>query len=323
MTTRAPDIPSADQVATMLKAAGDPLRLQILRVLSNNAFGALELSEIFNMRQNAMSHHLKRLAGAELVTSRREGTHLFYRRSTADSGFDAMRGEIFAAADRIPLADDVLARIGRVEQERARCSREFFRQNADKFREQQDLIASYPQYGEAVVAMLERLPGRGEKAALEVGPGEGELLPDLHRRFARVTALDNSEAMLERSREFARGRELTAVDFVLGDTGAAVARGLRADVVTLNMVLHHTPAPAAVVADLARVLKPAGVLVITELCEHDQDWARSACGDLWLGFAPEELIRWAQDAGLRHCESEFLALKNGFRVQIHQFSNQP
>lgn len=311
---------TADSLATLLKAGGDPLRLQVLRVLNNNAFGALELSRIFDMRQNAMSHHLKLLTRAGLVTSRRESTHRFYRRNNGPIALEALRGEIYAAADRIPLPAGVEREIRAVEEARARSSAEFFRLNADKFREQQDLIARYPEYGEALVAIFDRMPADNRRSVLEVGPGEGELLADLHRCFARVTALDNSAAMLERSRRFADSRELNAIEFILGDTSTALDRRLRADVISLNMVLHHTPAPAAVVSDLARVLNDNGVLVVTELCEHDQDWAHTACGDLWLGFEPEELVRWARDAGLHQSGSEFLALKNGFRIQIHQFT---
>ena len=306
-------IAALDALAALMKAAGDPLRLEILRVLRNNAFGALELSDIFAMRQNAMSHHLKILTRAGLVTFRREGTHIFYRR-VSDGG-----GAILAALDAAPLADDILARIRAVEDARAAASREFFRANAAKFREQQDLIAGHPQYGAAVVAALDRLAGHREGTAVEVGPGEGELLVDLHRRFARVAALDNSAEMLERSRQFAAARGLGGIDFIHGDTATALADGLRGDVITLNMVLHHTPAPAAVIADLAKVLRPGGVLLVTELCQHDQDWARGACGDLWLGFEPDDLTRWAAQSGLADGGTEYLPLKNGFRVQLRQF----
>ncbi|KJS05175.1 MAG: hypothetical protein VR73_12900 [Gammaproteobacteria bacterium BRH_c0] len=300
-----------------MKAAGDPLRLEILRVLRNNAFAALELSDIFAMRQNAMSHHLKLLARAGLVSSRREGTHIFYRRSTQHSSHDGLREQILNAVDSCPLGDEIVERIHRIEEERTATSREFFRANADKFRAQQDLIAGYPQYGEAVVAALDKLPARG--TVLEVGPGEGELLADLCQRFERVIALDNSAEMLDRARGFANARQLAGIDFIHGDTAAAVSTGLASDAITLNMVLHHTPSPASVIADLAKVLKPGGVLLVTELCQHDQDWARSACGDLWLGFDAEELSQWARAAGLTDGGCEFMPLKNGFRVQLRQF----
>lgn len=308
-----------DTLAALLKAAGDPLRLQILRVLRDNAFGALELSDIFAMRQNAMSHHLKLLFRARLVTSRREGTHIFYRRDDREGELVDLRREVLRASDDLPLPEWVARRLHEVEAARAAASRAFFRNNAGKFREQQDLIASYPQYGEAVLATLDRYGPLGDKTVLEVGPGEGELLPGLSRRFARVVALDNSVEMLARSQARAEALEGAAIELVLGDTRHPRLESLEADAVTLNMVLHHTPAPASVLRDLGRVLADDGVLVVTELCRHDQDWARQACGDLWLGFDPDELGQWAADAGLREAGREFLALKNGFTIQIRQF----
>ena len=77
--------------------------------------------------------------------------------------------------------------------------------------------------------------------------------------------------------------------------------------------------PAVVLADLAAALRPGGGLLLTDLCAHDQGWAREACGDLWLGFAPEELSRWAQEAGLAEGESVYLAQRNGFRIQVRVF----
>ena len=62
-----------DSLAAFLKAAGDPLRLEVLQVLGQNSFGVLELCEIMAMKQSGMSHHLKVLAQAGLVERRREG----------------------------------------------------------------------------------------------------------------------------------------------------------------------------------------------------------------------------------------------------------
>ena len=70
-----------DSLATLCKAAGDPLRVDILRVLRHNAYGVLELSEILDIGQSGMSHHLKILTKAGLTATRREGNSIFYRRS--------------------------------------------------------------------------------------------------------------------------------------------------------------------------------------------------------------------------------------------------
>ena len=56
-------------ITALCKAAGDPLRMQVLKVLQQNAYGVLELCQVFDIRQSAMSHHLKILANAGLVAT--------------------------------------------------------------------------------------------------------------------------------------------------------------------------------------------------------------------------------------------------------------
>ena len=88
------------------------------------------------------------------------------------------------------------------------------------------------------------------------------------------------------------------------------------------MVLHHTPDPAHILQDLARHLAPGGVVLVTDLCQHDQAWARENCGDLWLGFDPQDLAAWARDAGLTDIASVYLAQRNGFQVQVRLFGHR-
>jgi ArsR family transcriptional regulator len=85
------------------------------------------------------------------------------------------------------------------------------------------------------------------------------------------------------------------------------------------MVLHHIATPAATFKDAAELLGSGGLLLIIELCSHDQDWVRSSCGDLWLGFDEGELDQWAAASGLRFEQSSNLALRNGFQVQMRLF----
>ena len=313
----------ADDVAALCKAVGDPLRLQILQLLAQDAFGVLELCRILEVRQPALSHHLKILAKATLVTTRREGTYIYYRRSPRQvDGLDALRQQIFTQIDHCDIDDRAVSRLGDEQRARAGHSLAFFRANAEKFREQQDLIAAYEQYGELIMDSLDTVisAGMGKVArALEIGPGEGELLAELSPRFDEVIALDNSEVMLAKAQGFANGKGLGNIRFVHGDTMAAVKQELSADMVTLSMVLHHTSSPGQIFKDIYQMLNENGVLLVVELCEHDQDWAREACGDVWLGFEPEALSQWALAAGLNYGDSQYLALRNGFRIQLRQF----
>ncbi|GIX31711.1 MAG: ArsR family transcriptional regulator [Porticoccaceae bacterium] len=321
MDAPTPAHPDASALAALLKAAGDPLRLALLRTLREGAYGALELAELLGVRQNSLSHHLKVLHQAGLVASRREGTHIFYRRNPAPP-HPELAEALFAAAGRLPEPPGLAERLARVHEARAEASRAFFRQHAERFRERQDLIAGFAHYGEAVLAALDRCR-RGSEAALEVGPGAGELLAGLARRFRQLWALDNSREMLALAQAAARRQGLAGVRFVLGDAARERFPGQRFDAVTLNMVLHHVPAPAAVVDNLSRHLAPGGVLLVTELVAHQQDWVREACGDLWLGFEPAELTELARRAGLVDLGGEYLALVNGFSIQIRPFGRPP
>ncbi|MCO1332909.1 metalloregulator ArsR/SmtB family transcription factor [Microbulbifer sp. OS29] len=298
------------QLALTLKAAGDPLRLEILRLLSQDSYSVFELCRIFDLRQPALSHHLKVLSQAGLVNKHREGNNLFYRRTASSP----LLAQLITNLDQLPLAETRVQAVARISEERAEASRRFFADYGNCFREQQELIASYSVYGPQVAQLLK--PGR---QALEVGPGEGEFLQELAQRFTTVTALDLSSAMLERAQSFADEQGINNIEFVCNDTRAAAARPASADTIVVNMVLHHTPDPAQIFHDLHNALKRGGQLLVAELQEHSQDWAREACGDLWLGFAPEQLSNWAESAGLTDGRSVYSALRNGFQIQIREF----
>ncbi|WP_047306458.1 ArsR/SmtB family transcription factor [Pseudomonas fluorescens] len=308
-----------DELAALCKAGGDPLRLNVLRALSNDSFGVLELAQIFAIGQSGMSHHLKVLAQASLVATRREGNAIFYRRALPHT--ELLGGKLHATlldeVDQVRLPQDVQKRIGLVHRQRAAASQDFFSRVADKFRAQQDLIAGLPQYRDSVLALLDKLSFNSMATAIEVGPGDGGFLPDLARRFARVTALDNSPAMLELARQLCERETLANVSLQLADALDGVQ--LTADCVVLNMVLHHFAAPAEALKQMAQLLQPGGSLLVTDLCSHNQSWAKEACGDLWLGFEQDDLARWATAAGLTPGESLYVGLRNGFQIQVRHF----
>lgn len=219
--------------------------------------------------------------------------------------------------DNLTLPGDVQMRITQVHKQREAASQDFFSRVAEKFRAQQDLIAGLPQYRESVVALLDKLSFGGDATAIEVGPGDGAFLPELARRFTQVTALDNSQAMLELARQVCERDSLTNVSLQLADALNGVS--LKADCVVLNMVLHHFAAPADAFKHMANLLLPGGSLLVTELCSHNQSWAKEACGDLWLGFEQDDLARWATAAGLVPGESLYVGLRNGFQIQVRHF----
>ena len=307
-------------LVSRLKAAADPLRLAVLQVLGQSSFGVLELGEILAMRQSGMSHHLKVLARAGLVETRREGNAIFYRRALPAMD-DALHSALLDQVDAAELDADVAGRLAAVQDRRAGRSREYFARLRDdgELGGDQELIADYPQYADLAWRLLQRARPGGGELAVEIGPGDGRFLVQLATDYRQVTGYEASPAMLSRAQRRVTEQGLEQVRLVRGEWPAAAPDEAAADAVVLNMVLHHMPAPADSLRAAARRLKTGGVMLITELCEHDQQWAHESCGDLWLGFDEEELLDWAQRAGLTQLESQYLAQRNGFQVQIRTF----
>ena len=322
MSLRIPQISfdDSDQLAALCKAGGDSLRLNVLRALASDSFGVLELAQIFATGQSGISHHLKVLTQAGLLATRREGNAIFYRRALPHA--DSLGGRLHAAlleeVDQLSLPLEVQARIAAVHAQRSAASEDFFMRMAGSFQARQDMIAGLPQYRDSVVALLDALDFAPTATALEVGPGDGSFLPELAHRFAQVVAVDNSPAMLELARARCEQAALDNVELKLAD--ALHDDCPSADCVVLNMVLHHLAAPGEALKQLARLVNPGGSLLVTELCSHNQSWAREACGDLWLGFEQDDLARWADAAGLTPGESLYIGLKNGFQIQTRYFS---
>ena len=309
-----------EQLVRACRAIGDPLRMRIFQLLGQGSFAVLELCELLDVKQSSLSHHLKSLAKAGLVTTQREGNSIYYRRPllVGNDPWSRWLRTTMRAADQ--MSDNSLpAGLDQLLAERAKTCAEFFAHNADAFQEQQDLIASFDQYGATLQAVLQDYSGNTQQA-LEIGPGDGALLPALSQRFEHVMALDISSAMLDKVKARIENEQLSNIRTWLGDTGSLLQNAeTRYQLAVANMVLHHVPAPQTIFREVAKLLTPGGTFLVTDLCRHDQHWAKDSCGDLWLGFEPEDLTHWAEEADLTPGQSQFLGLRNGFQIQFRLF----
>jgi 2-polyprenyl-3-methyl-5-hydroxy-6-metoxy-1,4-benzoquinol methylase len=310
----------SEHLLSFCKATAESLRLDILRMLSVESFGVMELCHIFDTAQPGMSHHLKILTSASLLQARREGNSIYYRRAIISSE-DSIRplvASLFDSVDRIAITPEIMKRRDQVHEERAQHAKIFFEKNADRLKENQDLIAEFSHYSGCVTDLLSNEDLPGDATVIEVGPGESDLIEVLHDRYGPVIAIDNVQEMLKKSQLNAGQKALDNIEFLLGELSDFESTH-KADLIVLNMVLHHLPSPAQVFKSAHQMLNPGGRLLIADLCSHDQDWTQEICGDLWLGFDPDELDKWATDAELERGQSVYLGLRNGFQLQVRLY----
>jgi 2-polyprenyl-3-methyl-5-hydroxy-6-metoxy-1,4-benzoquinol methylase len=105
------------------------------------------------------------------------------------------------------------------------------------------------------------------KAVLEIACGRGGLACRLARTAApapnHVIAADMSAAAIQKAREFASTEHVTSVQWMVADIHALAHSTATFDTVICCETIEHLPRPQAALAEIARVLKPGGRLLLT------------------------------------------------------------
>ncbi len=134
----------------------------------------------------------------------------------------------------------------------------------------------------------------------DLGCGTGRTADVLAPFVAQVIAVDASEEMLAAARE--RLAAHRNADVRHGTLEALPLPDASVDAAHLGLVLHHVADPATVLSEAARVVRPGGRLLVTDMLPHDRDEYRQQMGHVWLGFSEPQLARYlraARFSGLR------------------------
>jgi len=279
----------------LYRLLGEPRRLRLLGLTSEDELAIGELAELTREAQPNVSKHVKLLREAGLVAVRRQGTRAFARLSPDLNG-DPVLADAIRSGRSLCAQDGSLERVADVIKARDEDARAFFEQPADD--------ASAPPVAESsayLTALRTLLPGRG--LAVDLGTGDGALVELLAPLFDRVIAVDRSEEQLKAAERRLSSRGYDRVELIQADYDdpAVVARVLGlggADAVFAVRLLHHAPRPRQVVSLLGSLARPGGHVVVIDYCSHDDEGMRERQADLWLGFEREELLAFAKSAGL-------------------------
>jgi DNA-binding HxlR family transcriptional regulator len=97
--------PNDEQLLTFFKAMADSNRLKIIGLLSQQEYSVEQLAALLNLRPPTVSHHLKLLAEAGLVSARAESYYNLYQ---LESGVLEQIARHLAEQDKLPrMAADV------------------------------------------------------------------------------------------------------------------------------------------------------------------------------------------------------------------------
>lgn len=120
---------------------------------------------------------------------------------------------------------------------------------------------------------LEQLIARaaltGSERVLDAGTGTGHTALALAPQAADVVAVDLTEAMLVQGRRLAAERGLANIRFEQADVEKLPFADHSFDLVVSRYSAHHWPQPAAGIAELARVLRPGGRILLADIVGFD------------------------------------------------------
>ena len=275
-----------------LSLLADTTRSRLLLALEDQELTVSELTTVLQLPQSTVSRHLKVLGDDDWVRSRRDGTSRLYR-ATLDRLEPSAR-ELWSLVQQevhdMPEARADAERLAAVLAERRSKSQEFFSTAAGQWdRLRRELFGERGEVA-PLLALLDPQWTVGD-----LGCGTGRLSEALAPFMHRVVAVDDSGSM----REAAQAR-LAPYDHVEVRSGRLEDLPLETrelDLAVLALVLHHVPEPAKALAEVARVVKPQGRVLVVDMQPHNREEYRQEMGHVWLGFPSERLQGWLEDAG--------------------------
>ena len=262
----------------------------MLLFLERHELTVSELCAVLQLPQSTVSRHLKTLAN--WVASRRDGTSRYYSLALDDR--DAHTRRLWSLLrERIaatPGADQDARRLKGVLGRRQTQSEAFFASAAGQWdRLRRDLFGA----GSALHALPALLDPQWTVG--DLGCGTGETSAALAPFVARAIAVDRSGEMLQAARR--RLRDFPGADVRRGELEALPIADGELDAAVMLLVLHHAPDPGAALREAARVIKPGGRLVVSDMLPHEREEYKQQMGHVWLGFADDQLRRLLASAG--------------------------
>ena len=293
-----------------LKALADPIRLRVLAALAEEELTVGEVQEIVESVQSSVSRNLAILRDAGFVQDRKEGTNVYFsvRQNMSEPAAEFFKS-LQARLAQLPEAKGDHARLEECRRRRLHRSQGYFESVAGDW---ERIRKSY--FDDRVTSMaIEKLLPRNLILA-DVGCGTGSLTVELARFAEKVIGVDLSEEMLRRARMVAKERQLRNVEFRRGDALKLPLQARSVDATFCVMVLHFLADPQQTIAELCRISRGGGSVIVVDLVQHHQEWMREQMAHRWLGFERSSIEKWFRDAGVTEVNYELTGAYAGEKM---------
>ena len=271
---------SFDKLLPRLRAIAEPSRLRLLAILVRGEFSVSELTDILGQSQPRISRHLKLLDDCGLLERFREQHWMYYRVAGDTEGGRLARLLLEQLdADDPTLAGD-LERMRRVVDLRDAQAVEG---------DDGEVIAAEPR--DLIAQIAAELGEQGEDALLYFGVAPDEVLAVLGGHARRAVGMNPSRLVVQRARARLHSARLNHCLMQRGDLAALPHPSHSFDVAVVDRTLAMEARPVEALREAARVLRPAGRLLLIEDFEALE---RRAPDSNPLAL----LRRWLAEAGL-------------------------
>ncbi|HXV80670.1 MAG TPA: metalloregulator ArsR/SmtB family transcription factor [Candidatus Binatia bacterium] len=274
-----------------LKALADPIRLRVLAAVAVEELTVGEVQEVVETAQSSVSRNLAILREAGFVQDRKEGTNVYFsvRENMPEPAAEFFKS-LQARMAQLPEAEGDRARLEQCRRRRLHRSQGYFESVAGDW---ERIRKSY--FDDRVTSLaIEKLLPRNLILA-DVGCGTGSLTFELARFAQRVVGVDLSQEMLRRARQVAKETQLRNVEFRRGDALQLPLEARSVDAAFCVMVLHFLSDPQRAIAELCRITRTGGSVIVVDLVEHNQAWMRDQMAHRWPGFERSTVEEWFRD----------------------------
>lgn len=280
------------QILDHMAALADPTRCRMLLPLERHELTVTEICAVLQLPQSTVSRHLKTLADDGWVVSRRDGTSRFYGMVFEDLDASAQRlwPLIREQVSTTNGADQDERRLKSVLSRRRSKSEEFFASASGQWDHLRAELFGDRFHLRALLALLDPALTVGD-----LGCGTGQVSELLAPHVTKVIAVDGSTDMVQAARLRLKG--VSHVEVRRGDIEALPIDDGQLDVAIVALVLHHVPDPGRALAEVARVLKPRGRVLIVDMLPHDRAEYQQQMGHVWLGFSEKTIKKQLDAAG--------------------------